>query len=237
MKLHTSYSPLKFSLAHAGLLGFAMLSSLSALSANTVIPLLSDARITDDNENGSGNFLTFDPPMYVGDSSNNKTVFSTAWRFDITSFSTEISDATSIIFQVEVDSLLGDANTVFPSLDFLSLDTPDSGTSSSDYQNNSLLGTIDMSTAGDGTIVTFDVTNIVKSATTDRVGFILKIPNATDGDGTSAILGNNENGAADLYIFVENNATLSLIPEPSSFALFAGSLCLSSMLLRRRAKR
>ncbi|MBT61942.1 MAG: hypothetical protein CML13_01855 [Puniceicoccaceae bacterium] len=186
-----------------------------------------DRRIDDASQNNTGDDLRGSGDQrLVGDSSDNDRVFATAWTFDISSFTTEIDAASSIIFSVELNSFSAAAQTVFPTLDFFSLNTPDSLTAS-DYENSTnLLGTIDMVGLSGGDTIQFDVTSIVQASTND-VGFILKVQNP--------IGANNGNGNGDIYNFAASSGQLSVIPEPTSFALFAGCLGLLSVMLRRRS--
>ncbi|MDQ8207317.1 PEP-CTERM sorting domain-containing protein [Coraliomargarita sp. SDUM461003] len=198
----------------------------SSASAQTTIDDALDRRIDDTSENNTGDALRGSGDQrLVGDSGDNDRVFATAWTFDISSFTTEIDAASTIMFSVELNSFGGAPQSVFPILDFFSLETPSSLTAD-DYENSTnLLGTIDMTGFTAGDTVEFDVTSIVKAAT-DDVGFIMKVQNPLGA--------NNENGNGDVYIFTGSSGQLSVIPEPSSFALLAGCLGLASVMLRRR---
>ncbi len=203
----------------------SFLSSIAA--AETTIDASLASRIEDQGENNSGNNTLASPAydLLVGDSSDNSRVFASAWAFDISTFTTEITGASTIMFSVDLSSILNGAKTVFPTLDFIELATP-TGIGDADYENSTnLLGTIDMTGFSASDTIQFDVTSIVKAAT-DDVGFIMKVQNPVGA--------NNGNGTGDAYIFAASTGQLVVVPEPSSFALIAGCFGLASIMLRRR---
>ena len=220
-------TPLNKTLKLTIALPFLLTSALSAQT--TTIDSITDARINGTSGSSNGTAVNFSN-YYVGDSSTNPTVFAALWKFDISSFGTEITDSSTIVFEVEIDSFLGDPHSVFPTVYFGLLDTPDDTVATSDYQSNTALGSINMTGTVAGSIITFDVTSVVKSTMTDNVGFIMKIPAAAV---------NNNNGSADLYEFVNDSANLQVsVPEPSSYALIAGCMSLGAIVFQsRRHKR
>lgn len=203
---------------------------LGSVSAQTIIPLSSDRRIDDDSENNTGDIVrNAGDTLMAGDSGDNSRVFATAWRFEITSYATEIDEASSIFFEVELDSILNGAQTVFPSLDLFALNSPGS-IDASDYQDSTdLLQTVDMTGYSDGDTLQFDVTTIVK-ASTNNVGFLLKVQNPVGA--------NNGNSTGDVYIFGTDTGQLSTttVPEPSTYGLMAGVVALASVVLIRRRR-
>ncbi|MBT62710.1 MAG: hypothetical protein CML13_05810 [Puniceicoccaceae bacterium] len=196
-----------------------------------------DIRIADEDENGVGNSTS--SGLFLGDSSNENIVFGSAWRFDIRDAGeiAAINAAPSIFFEVDIFQINGQAQTVFPTVNFFALATPDS-LSAADYNvgSNAFLGTIDMTGFSPDDTVQFDVTSIVKAAT-DHVGFIMQIQNPVDADGDDIATGNDESGVADYYIFYDVSSKgrlVSVIPEPGTYALFTGLFGLASVATRRR---
>lgn len=186
----------------------------------------------------SGDSSTTHALVSGASSTNNGDVFVVALNFDLTGLSTQIQSATAITFEIDYTwaseaqlniELLGfgkidstvvaeDATAVATSAGIKTGFTTGGGSS-----GTTVLGTL-----------SYDVTSIVQSMDTNGftfAGFRIVAPDKMPGpsDGSGDVLG--------FYRYdniPEGAATLTIIPEPGTFALFAGLATFALVSCRRK---
>jgi hypothetical protein len=208
-------------------LTFPTLCLLLVGSASALTISDTGVRANDISGDGIGNGITTSQTAAIGDSEDNKKEFRMIYDFNIDAHRTEISSASNILFQVDKISN--------PTTDFVVQLIAFDGKSAEDNINENsdfqLAGTV-VTTFNTSTIIhtrtlSIDVTDYVKADATDT------------GDNYSSfrLQGvdlSNDNSVTDLLKTDGFGADLVIIPEPSTYALFACLLGFCSVMLRQR---
>jgi len=203
--------------------------SVPAADAATTLNPANRARVSfNGNKSTTSDFLTATTTssgMVVGDASNDDTVHSAIFNFNVSTVTSQIADATQILFYVTPTSIVGDT---VPDIRLVALtNDSNSTTGARSTAAGTIVATLPLASITANTTLAFDVTSYVKAdalAGTYSSFRMESILEASNGGGTDYVL---------LGTIGTNDARLEIIPEPSS-GFLASTAAMMILAMRRR---